>query len=113
MARTKIVLTVLLFFLFIPMSFAQSASGAIGLEVISGSLVGAEKDFQETVASAESNSTSDEIEVRHYGEGMAAMTGDAVLDEDLNCLKILVPILAIVIIIAVIGHILYTRKKKK
>ncbi len=106
------VLTVLLILLFVPLSFAQSATGSIGLNVITGGAV--ETTIEEQNLAVESNTTTDEIKTRKYGRGLAAVTGESISDDtEAGCLKIILPIFAILIIIVLVGHIFYTRKKKK
>jgi len=110
MFRLKEVLTVLLFLLLIPLAFAQSSTGSVGLNVITGELIDTEIKEQ-NVEILGSDNVPEEVNIRKESKGLAAFTGNAINDESMgNCLKVLLPVLVVIIVIVVIGYFLCKKK---
>jgi hypothetical protein len=108
MARTKAVLTVFLFLLLAPISIAQSATGSVGLTVISGDSVETTTK-EEDVEGHKPNAADEIVDLRR---SLTSVTGSTISKQSpADCLKIIVPVLVLIIIIILIGHILYLRKK--
>lgn len=111
MFRLKEVLTVLLFLLLIPMAFAQSSTGSVGLKVITAGLIDTEINEQ-NVEILESDDVPEEVNIKKESKGLAAFTGNAINNESMGtCLKVLLPVLIIIIVIVVIGYFFCKKKQ--
>lgn len=114
MGVIKGALIVFLFLALIPVSNAGSASGSVGLEIITGSTVDEKDNGQKVVAApADRDVAEEEFEIEKQGKGLSVVTGDAINDTDVKyCILVLLPVLALIILIMILSHIMYRKRNK-